>query len=159
MVKFGKVQGSDPEYEGFAIVGVPTFDFAQRDLTATYSGFAMLQLWKTQFEPESDEFQERWTSRDATLTVDFADATISGQINDLSPEDSSDLGSFSLTMPETTFTANGFSGSFAVTPENAQDQLNVSFDGSFYGPDAQNAAGTMQADVDGFLKGREIRTF
>lgn len=141
-----EVQGSDPEYEGFAIVGVPTSDFAQRDLTATYSGFAMLQLWQTQFEPESDEYQERWTSRDATLTVDFADSTISGQISDLSPEDSSDLGSFSLTMPETTFTANGFSGSFAVTPENAQDQLNVSFDGSFYGPDAQNAAGTMRAN-------------
>ena len=141
-----EVDGSDPEYEGFAIVGVPTSDFTQRDVTATYNGFALLDLWQTQFEPKSDEFKERWTSRDATLTANFSDSTISGQINDLAPEDAADLGSFSLTMPETTFSADGFSGSFVVTAENAPDQLNVSFDGSFYGPNAENAAAVMRAN-------------
>ena len=140
-----EVRGSDPEFEGFAIVGVPTSDFTQRDVTATYNGFALLDLWESSFEPEVDEDPARWESRDVTLVANFTNSSISGQINNLAPEDDPDLGSFSLSMPETDFTTNGFSGDFTTTPENGQDRLTVSFDGSFYGPNAENTAGTMQA--------------
>ena len=72
-----EVHGSDPELETFAIVGNPTADFSGLSGTsATYAGdgFALLDFWATSFPMGEigQDYRERYTTRDVTLTADFS---------------------------------------------------------------------------------------
>ena len=135
----------DADVFAYAIAGQPTPNFnTLTDATATYSGNARLTLHPLNFEREEIEYE----SQGVTLTANFANSTVSGEIRNFM-SDSAD--GFSLTMPETAFGTRGFSGNFVTVPHNGSDQLTVSYGGSFYGPGAENAAGTMRATgtVDG----------
>lgn len=141
----GFTSADDADVFAYAIAGQPTSSFnTLTGGTATYSGNARLTLSPLNFEREEIDYE----SQDVTLTANFANATISGEINSFMSESAD---GFSLTMPETAFGTNGFAGTFVTVPDNDSDQLTVRYEGSFYGPGAENAAGTMQATgtVDG----------
>ena len=150
--KFGRelyeIEGADPEIEGFAIVGNPTINFnteATRDVTATYLGSALMDTWPSAF-PKGESIalpKYRYTSSNVTLTANFNTSTISGQIANWTAEDAGPLSGIVLTIPSMRFDNRGFTGDFSVSGLNTGTTGNLSYDGSFYGPNADNAAATI----------------
>ena len=77
--------GTNPELSSFVVVGSPTLDFNRmNDVTATYQGgFAYLGLYTTSFDDfdwDSDDRLRLWSREGITLTANFADLTIAGNI-------------------------------------------------------------------------------
>ena len=102
-----EVRGSDPELETFAIVGNTTADFnGMGDITATYDGdgFALIDFWASEFPrgENGQDYRERFTSRDVTLTANFSNLTISGRIDNFTSEAGNSVRVF-MTVSSTRF--------------------------------------------------------
>lgn len=140
-----EVEGTNPELRAFAVVGNPTSDFSRmNDVTATFEGgFAYLDLMTASFDNfDWDEDRLELRSREGVaLTANFANSTVSGSIRDFAEDDGTPY-DITLTMPETTFGTEGFSGNFDVSG-GAVHQTTASYDASFWGPDANQVVGTM----------------
>ena len=96
--------------------GNPTSDFSRvNDMTATYS----------------DSEGGAWAWLDLFSSSFEANSFDSDEPYDLT-----------LTMPETEFGTEGLSGTFDVSGQAVRDATG-SFDASFWGPDANDVAGTM----------------
>ena len=116
----------------------------RRPGTATYSdnSIAKITMWNDD-GPETVINEHDGRMR---LTADFDTSTIGGWINV-----SSDTSAMTLTMLETSFGRGGFSGDFSTTGMAEGDSANLSYEGSFFGPTAEEVAGTIsgRAVVDG----------
>ena len=131
----------------FVTIGNPTTDFSRMgDVTATYSGgWAWLPGYVATFDAgdfDGDEDRVKLWSEDMTFTANFSNDTISGAIRNFRDWDSGEAFDMTLTMPETKFGTEAFQGSFDVSGETLQ-QTTASYDASFWGPDANQLAGTM----------------
>ena len=78
------------------------------------------------------------------FTANFSNSTISGRIQNFRDWDSGEAFDMTLTMPETSFGTEAFSGNFDVSGESLR-QTTASYDASFWGPDANKLAGTMSS--------------
>ena len=141
------VRGQDPMLRTFATFGNPTTDFSRiSDVTATYSGgWAWLEGYVSSFEAGNFDWNEdrtKFWSDDMEFMANFSNGTISGRIQNFKDWDSGEAFDMTLTMPETSFGADAFSGSFDVSGEMLR-QTTASYDASFWGPDANAFAGTM----------------
>ena len=142
-----EVEGSDPWLRTFATFGNPTTDFSRfNDVTATYSGgSAWLDAFTSSFELDNfdwDEDRVKLWSDDMKFMANLSKGTISGRIQDFRNSDTGEDFDMTLTMPETSFGTEAFSGSFDVSGEIIH-QTTGSYDASFWGPDANTLAGTM----------------
>ena len=142
-----EIQGQNPQLRTFATFGNPTTDFSRlNDMTATYSGgWAWIDGFVSSFDAGNfdwDDDRIRLWSDDMAFKANFSNATISGRIQDFKVWDSDEPYDLTLTMPETSFGTEAFQGSFDVTGETL-DQATASYDASFWGPDANQFAGTM----------------
>ncbi|MYA87085.1 MAG: hypothetical protein F4X97_01275 [Boseongicola sp. SB0662_bin_57] len=140
--------GTNPELRTFVVIGNPTLDFSRMNgMTATYQGgFAAMELLTKSFDDfdwNSDD-RVRLRSREGiTLTANFADSTISGNITGFRDEDANVSYDGTLTIPATSFTADGFSGDFAFSSDDPDNAVTASYDASFWGPDANAVVGTI----------------
>ena len=142
-----EIAGQDPWLRTFATFGNPITDFSRmNDVTATYSGgWAWLEGYVSSFDADNFDWDEDLTklwSDDMAFTADFSNGTISGRIQNFKDWDSGEAFDMTLTMPETSFGTQAFSGGFDVSGETL-DQTTASYDASFWGPDATQLAGTM----------------
>ncbi|MXX89541.1 MAG: hypothetical protein F4213_20290 [Boseongicola sp. SB0677_bin_26] len=142
--------GTNPELQTFVVIGNPTLDFdfsRMNGVTATYQGgFAALELFTKSFDDfdwDSDDRLRLRSREGVTLTANFANSTISGNITGFRDEDADVPYGVTLTMPETAFSADGFSGDFAVSGGVVNA---ASYDASFWGPDANHVVGTIGVD-------------
>ena len=145
-----ELPGSDPELETFAIIGFPTADFSSMGgRTAIWdSGFALIDVWPAEFQPGNNgqDLRERYETREVSLTADFSRSTISGHFNGFTNEDHPDTGKFSISIPETIFSnTRGFSGTLEI--EGLDDAIGTYY-GTFYGPNAEQVAGTFEGEVN-----------
>ena len=135
--------------------GNPTSDFSRvNDMTATYSdseggAWAWLDLFSSSFEANSFDWDEDRLgiyTYDLEFTANFSTSTLSGRMQDFriweNGDDSDEPYDLTLTMPETEFGTEGLSGTFDVSGQAVRDATG-SFDASFWGPDANDVAGTM----------------
>ncbi|MDE0209276.1 MAG: transferrin-binding protein-like solute binding protein [Boseongicola sp.] len=159
-----EVQGQDPELKTFVMFGNPTSDFSRvNDMTATYSGseggaWAWLHVYASSFDAGNFDWEKdnaSLYSTDLEFTANFSRNTISGRIDNFrfweNGDDSDEHYDMTLTMPETEFGTGGFSGTFDVSGQSVRDGT-ADYDASFWGPDANDVAGTMTitgTDIDG----------
>ena len=160
-----EIQGTDPGLTAFVMFGNPTSDFSRlNDITATYSGseggaWSMIHVYSSSFDPgnfdwERGQDRDSLYSTDLEFTANFSRNTISGRIDNFrvweNGDDSDEPYGLTLTMPETEFGTEGFSGTFDVSGQSVQ-QGTANYDASFWGPDASDVAGTMTitgTDID-----------
>ena len=142
---------------GFAIVGTETRNDVLAGLpTATYTGRARVNVY-----PETG-FVNNSTSRtvqqgDLSMTANFGEGTIDGTIDNIqrrpAGSDTFDPVTGSLVMEKTQFDVNGFSGNVAAGPgyvsESPELLANTDYSGAFYGPEADQVAGTISGSGNG----------
>lgn len=106
--------------------------------TATYIGRTTAEDWSATSSSRRDRIRH-WG--DVTLTADFADAVVAGElrINSNSPAGSG-RATFNAAISGDTFTASDFNGTGALAAFQNGD-----VDGGFYGPNAEEAAGVYDA--------------
>ena len=143
-----EVRGSDPELETFAIVGRPSDNFnVMGGTTAIYDqGYAVLDFWPSDipYTPGMNfhDIKERIESDNVTLTADFSTMQISGRIYDFVSKNGP-VSNAGLNMPWTDFDINGFHGNFEVKGLDPDETAELAFDGSFFGPNVDDVAGTI----------------
>ena len=150
-----EIHGHDPELTAFVMFGNPTSDFSRvNDMTATYSGseggaWSMIHLYASSFDADNFDWEgDRASpySTDLEFTANFSRNTISGRIDNFrlweNGDDSDETYDMTLTMPETEFGTEGFSGTFVVSGQSVRDGT-ADYDASFWGPDANDVAGTI----------------
>jgi hypothetical protein len=136
-----------------AVIGTETADAKLATLpTAKYTGSA-----KWNMRPVSRYVDHKThTSRvygDLTLNADFGKGTISGTINKMqyrAPgteyKDRVDYAG-QLKMNEAKFTENGFQSSLSASSDFKDTVKDGIYSGAFYGPEAQQVAGTLRAII------------
>jgi hypothetical protein len=121
--------------------GVPT------DLQATYSaevyGFARV------FDPLSDADP---VSGVLDLNVNFAEGTVSGQVKDFA----TNIGNTNLSTVDLysgQISGSGFTGLARANADPTQEQFFGNFQGAFYGPNAEEVAGSfhLNGNEDGYV--------
>ena len=134
---------------GFVVVGTPTAGFGDvRDETATYNGRTVIEAYRAEGYEGVDKSMDRFRG-DATLTARFASSTISGRLDNFTrqrpgQDNREPVPALRLTLPESRFDATtGFSGDLQVSGLDEGDTADLSYAGSFYGPDADSVAGTI----------------
>lgn len=129
----------DADVAAYAIAGQPTPSFnVMNNTTAIYdNGSAFLDIWSPDFSRES------YSSNNVTFVADFDRMQISGRIHNFTDEDGEDETPF-LIMPWTNFDMSGFDGNFVVDGLDPDETAELAFDGSFFGPNVDNVAGTIE---------------
>ena len=139
------------DLQGFVVAGTPTADFSSfRAVSADYNGRAVIDLYE---DPATGPDRLR---ADLMLTASFSDSTIAGLLRNStlqkagqdSPED---FGGFTALMPVTGFGDTGFEGAFMVLLPSSEASFDLSYEGAFYGPNAESVAGLISgtAEIDG----------
>ena len=150
---FEERDGTDDGLRAFGIFGNPTTDFNHlNDMTATYTGgWVWLPLYAATFEAgnfdrDEDRLSLYTDGDDVAFTANFADGTLSGHLTGFREWDDGtgtevpyDL---TLTMPETPFGTEALQGRFTVSGEAVREGV-ADYDASFWGPDADHLAGTI----------------
>lgn len=147
--------GSDTALLGYAIIGTET---GAGDLpstgTAELDGYAVIGLFPEENLANFASARERLRA-DVEITADFANDTLSGEMTNLvlqsTPNDGdvrTDIAGV-ITMEETSLNANGFEGRLTMDAAGLADASNITdanvgtYGGTFYGEDAEQAAGTI----------------
>ena len=163
---FEERPGQDDELRAFGIFGNPTTDFNHlNDMTATYTdGWVWLPLYAASFEPgdfdwEEDRLNIYTDGDDVAFTANFANGTLSGHLTGFREWDGGDgtgeAFDLTLTMPETPFGTEAFQGRFTVSGEAVREGV-ANYDASFWGPDADQLAGTISMSGTGVDDGDSI---
>ena len=115
---------------------------ATKNATAAYAGFALIESNEARFSQGESGGSDRFTSQNVALSADLNNSTISGRIANWQNEDGTEFAGVVLTMPPTSFDNQGFSNNLSVSgfPGGTASR---SFDGGYYGPDAEDAAGVI----------------
>ena len=138
---------------GFAIIGLPTANFDNVPVRATYQSVRGSQgrfgaiLYMRPAENYDIEDREVYFG-DTALVADFTNQTLSGRLFNFEDEDGELWSAFKLEMPETTFNTEGFSGHFDVSGVRS-GVSSLAYEGSFYGPEAQEIGGVISGTVVG----------
>lgn len=144
--------GTEPNKYGFAVVGTETKAEALAGMpTATYTGRARLNAFPDSGEP-SFSTSRTVVRGDVEMTADFGAGTIAGQIDNLEtrPAGGADFAATNgtIAMNETAITGNSFAGT--TTPDadlrtalDLSDDTSGTYAGRFYGPNAEEVAGTL----------------
>jgi len=135
---------------GFVVVGNPTRDLSELgDVTATYEGRGRIDLYVAEGYQGSSNSRATWRS-DLTMVANFGDSTISGRLegnaeyretaaDEYEPDDGV------VILSETSFTNAGFEGALDMSEFDLEpdERFTGSYEGSFYGPEANSVAGTI----------------
>lgn len=133
---------------GFAVVGNATdWNAATEAGTASYTGGnAVVRGTSADFN-DGDNPNRRLDFRRGRpqLIANFDTSMISGTIDGFRDyeEEGEPFVDWYLTIPQTPFGSDGFSGDFAVHDLEPDTSASVAYEASFFGPDADNVAGTI----------------
>ncbi|MDE0695283.1 MAG: transferrin-binding protein-like solute binding protein, partial [Boseongicola sp.] len=141
---------ADQGTSGHAVIGIPTTDFSGNAGRATYTNLsgtdgALLELRPSQGYGGIDDRIDLYA--DLALVADFSNQTLSGRLFNFTDDDD-DSWRLEMAMPETPFTNEGFSGYFEVSGLLSGSSA-VTYEGSFYGPNAQEVGGTIEGTIIG----------
>ena len=144
-------QSDDPHWRGYAIAGNQFPDPTRlTGATITYDGEAVVDLSRDGATSIWNRDYVRLKSQNARLVANFDDGTISGQFTNWERKDIDDDIDITFTLPTTRITADGFTGKFNVSGTDVNGKFDVSYEGSFMGPEAQNVAGVMSGTYHRF---------
>lgn len=138
----------DERINGFAVVGSATdWNATTQTGTASYTGGdAVVRGISADFN-DGDNPNRRLDFRRGRpqLIANFDTSMISGTIDGFRDyeEEGEPFVDWYLTIPQTPFGSDGFSGDFAVHDLEPDVSASVTYEGSFFGPDADNVAGTI----------------
>ena len=141
------VASGDPTWRGYAVAGNRSQHFDGMGTgTATYDSdlHSRLEVFKGDNGIWSRNRDTYW-SDDGHLVADFDAMTISGQLEKWGNNDGIVEGMIA-TLEAAPITADGFTGAFRVTGAGADwdgSALDASYEGSFYGPGAEDVAGVF----------------
>ncbi|MCY4327219.1 MAG: transferrin-binding protein-like solute binding protein [Rhodobacteraceae bacterium] len=142
--------GVPNQFERTAVIGLATSPASRpASGTASYTGQTRLVVYDT----EGANVQERRRfGTDLVLTADFSDMTISGEMDNWRQQgldrDDLPLPGLSHILKETTITAIGFTTTVEATEDctRCAGIVESTVTGTFYGPEANEAGGTMQLE-------------
>ena len=144
---------TDQVTNGFAIVGLPTTRFDNAPRRATYASitgsqgpFGAMLVFRAQEDYNSGDREIYYG--DTALVADFTNQTLSGRLFNFEDEDGEPWSAFVMSMPETRFTSEGFSGHFDVSGLQSGVSA-LAYDGSLYGPEAQEVGGVISGTAVG----------
>lgn len=145
-----------PNWRGFAVAGNRSHQIdSTRMGTATYdqSVNAQIELYDSGIPTIWSRNRTRYWSSDGQLTADFDAGTVTAQFDEWSSDslERDENGNWpgvdlSVTFEAAPITDDGFTGAVAVSGSAFGDgdyQFDVQYQGSFYGPDAEDVAGVM----------------
>ena len=143
-----RLQSAAPTWRGYAVLGNRSHQIDDmRTGTATYDGDvqAKVDVYRGDASSIWSRYYDHFYSDAGRLVADFDAGTISGQFTDWffdtdSGEESIDI---TATLEAAPITADGFAGAFILTGADLDGEANASYEGSFYGPGAENAAGVI----------------
>ena len=141
-----------PNWRGFAIAGNRSHQIDETRMgTATYNDGFSTQL--EIYQPEGQiwsRYRDVYWAYDGQLVADFDAMTISGQFDEWytdarGRDENGDWPSIdiSATLESAPITADGFTGAFSVTGVGLDGTFDATYEGSFYGPAAEDAAGVI----------------
>ncbi|MCD7060990.1 transferrin-binding protein-like solute binding protein [Pelagibacterium xiamenense] len=142
----------DTMYNGFAVIGTETTPdaVAAQSASATYSGWAAADAY---FAGSESDTRTRLFG-DLALAADFDAGTIGGTMSNIGVRVRSD-GDWGATtdldgtiaLETSSISGNGYSGTLApdatLESELAMEDFEGGYGGKFYGPDAEEAGGTL----------------
>ena len=141
-----------PHWRGFAVAGnrLNRVDETWTG-TATYDGGFSTQIEIYQPDGETwSGYRETYWADDGQLVADFDAMTISGRFdewftNARGRDEDGDWPSIdiSATLESAPITADGFTGAFSVTGTGLDGTFDATYEGSFHGPAAEDAAGVI----------------
>lgn len=142
----------DLNLRAYGVAGTETRDDALRSLgSATYNGFSRIDVYPVTGFVDNGTSRTRIDS-DVTMNVDFGSGTLSGFLSNTElrgPDDGDGtLVAGTIVMEESRYAGNGFMGDLQSDADwNAAtgSTLNGNYSGAFYGPNAEEAAGTISA--------------
>ena len=145
-----RISSGLPNFRGYAIAGNRWSGSDSMTGTATYDGDvqAKFELYEGGATSIWNRHYDHYFSDDGRLVADFDAGTISGRFTDwrrdsrTNDEDGVDV-DMTATLSAAPITANGFTGTFSVSGPAVEGAMNASYEGSFYGPEAENVAGVI----------------
>jgi len=143
-----RLTSNAPTWRGYAVLGNRSHQIDDmRTGTATYDGdvSAAVDIYQGDASGIWSRYYDSLYSDNGRLVADFDAGTVSGQFTDWfletdSGEESIDI---TATLEAASITADGFAGAFILTGADLDGEANASYEGSFYGPGAENAAGVI----------------
>ena len=161
-----KLQSGSPQWRGYAIAGNRSRQLDETRLgTATYTGNvnAHMDVYVAGADRIWSSDYERWGSDHGQLIANFDEGTFSGQLTDwLRRTDDGKVDTdVTATLESAPITADGFSGAIVFIGTDMAGSVDASYEGSFYGPNAETAAGIISGTYtrDGGLSGPMIGQF
>lgn len=154
-----QVYAGEPNLRGFAVVGSETLPADIKQLpSATYSGRSRIDTYPATGFVNNETSRTRVRS-DVTLNADFGAATIAGQMYNITvqaPGGTADPIAGVINMNEAPISGNGFAGTLTPNDEliaavEGDFSASGTYGGTFYGPAAEEASGTITwySSVDG----------
>lgn len=144
-----------PDWRGYAIAGNRSHQVdSNRMGTATYgqSVSAYMELYDSGIPTIWSRNRTAYWSNEGRVTADFDAGTVSAQFDEwrtdgLERDENGNWPGIDITMTfeAAPITSDGFTGdvTFEGSDLDADDQFDVAYEGSFYGPDAEDVAGVM----------------
>ena len=141
--------GAPNQFERTAVIGLATPPGNRPTSgTASYTGQTKLVVYDK--DAANVEEPRRRFGTDLVLTADFSDMSISGEMDNWRREDRDDrpLPDLSHILKETTITATGFTTTVEAAPDcpRCAGIVDSAVTGTFYGPEANEAGGTIQLE-------------
>lgn len=145
--------------QGYAILGTETGpDNLPTTGSANLEGYSVVAIFPEENLTSFGSSRERLRS-DVTMTVDFANNMISGEMTNLEAQDTPDNGNGradlagTIIMEDATFNANGYSGNLtlddAALASTELSNANLgTYSGTFYGDEGQATAGTITSTFE-----------
>jgi hypothetical protein len=136
----------------YGVAGTETRDDALGSLgSATYEGFSRIDAYPVAGFVDNGTSRTRIDS-DVTMSVDFGSGTLSGFLSNTElrrpDEDDGTLVAGTIVMEESRFAGNGFMGGLQADADwvaATGSTLSGNYSGAFFGPNAEEAAGTISA--------------
>ena len=143
-----RLESDSPQWRGYAVAGNRSHQVDDmRSGTATYDGDvqAKIDVYQGDASATWSRYRDHFFSDNGSLAADFDTGTISGQFTNWmrdidNGEESVD---FTATLESAPITADGFTGALILTGADLDGEANASYEGSFYGPEAENVAGVF----------------
>ena len=148
----GVLSYEEERISGFAVVGNATdLNATTQAGTASYTGGdAVVRGTSADFN-DSDNPRRRFDFRRGRpqLTANFDTSMISGTIDGFRDyeQEGDPFVDWFLTIPQTPFGNDGFSGEFAVHDLDPGESASLTYEGSFFGPEADRVAGAISGTV------------
>ena len=146
-----RIQSDGPDWRGYAVAGNRSRLDDTWTGTAIYDGdvSAHIDVFSAEGRHWS-EYRDSYWARDGRLVADFDAMTISGQLSDWYTDagERDENGNWpgidiSMTLEPAPITAAGFTGAVSFTGLDAGTTADISYEGSLYGPEAENVAGVF----------------